>query len=749
MVHGTYDANLVLLSILIATVASYTALDLAGRITAAHGIVRYAWLVTAAAVMGGGIWSMHFVAMLAFSLPMAISYDLQLTLLSLVLPILVTGAGFIVVNRYGTGALSVLSSGVFMGLGIVAMHYTGMAAMRMAADLTYDRLWVAISVFIAIGAATTALWLSFRNTGIGLKIAAGIAMGAAISGMHYSAMRAAIFTAQSQAGQVHGAIQLDQAKLALAIAIATFVILSLALVASHVDRRLVLLTEREAAALRISEERFRALYSQTPLPLVSLSARALVENASDAWLDMFGYERHRVLGFPLDRFLSPESAEKLRNSDWPALLEKGEFRDVEYRAVTSSGEVLDVLLSLKVERDPGGGLVRMVGGMVDVTARKRAEQALLHSQKLDAIGQLTGGVAHDFNNLLAIVLGNLELLRKRVPEEPRVKSLIENAIQGVHRGTALTQRMLAFARRQELKPQKVDITSLVGGMVELLQRSLGPMVQIRTEIAPGLPRALVDENQLELALMNLSLNARDAMPAGGTLTIAADEHKGDLNGERSTPAGRYVRLRVIDTGTGMDEKTLTRAVEPFFTTKGTGKGTGLGLSMVQGVVSQSGGRLDIKSRAGEGTTISLWLPAVDDAEALQPLEPETPSHKPECIVRPVTVMIVDDDPLVLAATTDMLEDLGHTAVGAKSGEAALELLRSGHKIDVLITDQAMPGMTGTDLVAKVRAQWPALPVIVATGYAELDSSVRGLPRLGKPFRQETLAAAISDHVRPL
>jgi PAS domain S-box-containing protein len=560
-------------------------------------------------------------------------------------------------------------------------------------------------------------------------------------------MRAAIFTVQSHVEQAHGPVDFDQTSLALGIAITTFTILSFALVASYVDRGFALLSEREAAALRVSEERFRALYSKTPLPLVSLNARALVEHVSNAWLDMFGYERGDVLGSPLDRFLSRESAAKLRKSDWPALLEKGEFRDIEHRAVTSSGAMLDVLLSLKVERNPEGDLLRIVGGMIDVTARKRAEQALLHSQKLEAIGQLTGGVAHDFNNLLAIVLGNLELLRKRVPDEPRVKSLIENAIQGVNRGTALTQRMLAFARRQELKPQKVDITELVTGMVELLKRSLGPMVQIRTDIAPGLPRALVDGNQLELALMNLSLNARDAMPAGGTLTIAADEHEGDFNGEASTPAGTYVRLRVIDTGTGMDEKTLTRAVEPFFTTKGTGKGTGLGLSMVQGVVAQSGGRLELKSRSGEGTTIILWLPAVDDTEAPHPPESETLFHRTEPTARPLTVMVVDDDPLVLTATAAMLEDLGHTPVGAKSGEAALELLRSGHKIDVLITDQAMPGMTGSELVAKVRAQWPDLPVIVATGYAELDNSVRGLPRLGKPFRQDALAAAIADHAR--
>jgi PAS domain S-box-containing protein len=564
--------------------------------------------------------------------------------------------------------------------------------------------------------------------------------------MHYSAMRAAVFTGHSSIDYAHGATNLGQTNLAFAVAITTFVILSFALVASHVDRRFAMLSEREAAALRVSEERFRALYSKTPLPLVSLNPHALVEHASDAWLEMFGYERDHVLGSPLDRFLASESAAQLRKSDWPALLEKGEFRDLVYRAITNTGNLLDVLLSLKVERDAQGDIVRIVGGMIDVTARKRAEQALLHSQKLEAIGQLTGGVAHDFNNLLAIVLGNLELLRKRVPDEPRVKSLIENAIQGVNRGTALTQRMLAFARRQELKPQMVDITALVNGMVELLQRSLGPMIQIRTQMAEGLPRALVDANQLELALMNLSLNARDAMPAGGTLTITAEEHRGTLNGETNSSAHKYVRLRVIDTGTGMDEKTATRAVEPFFTTKGIGKGTGLGLSMVQGVVAQSGGRLELRSRVGEGTTIILWLPAVDDTAALQPTasKPYRPAAEP---ARPSTVMIVDDDPLVLTATVAMLEDLGHTAVGVRSGAEALELLRSGHKIDVLITDQAMPGMTGTELVAKARAQWPDLPVIVATGYAELDDSVPGLPRLGKPFRQKALAAAIADHVR--
>ena len=260
-VVGIYDPALVALSILIATAASFAALDLAGRIRAAQGWATHVWLATAAVAMGGSIWSMHFVAMMALSMPrIEVHYDLGLTILSLLLPILVTGIGFFAVGRTEARPAVLILSGAFMGLGIVAMHYTGMAAMRMAADLSYDALWVAVSVLIAVGASTVALWLAFRNPGLTQKLVAAVAMGLAVSGMHYAAMQAAHFTAHAGDGARHGHASLGQIDLALAVAATTFLILFLALVAAMFDRRFALLAEREATALRHSEERFRNLY---------------------------------------------------------------------------------------------------------------------------------------------------------------------------------------------------------------------------------------------------------------------------------------------------------------------------------------------------------------------------------------------------------------------------------------------------------------------------------------------------------
>jgi PAS domain S-box-containing protein len=733
-VAGTHDATLVALSVLIATAASYTALDLAGRIRAASGWACYAWLATSAVAMGGGIWSMHFVAMLAFNMPgMEVQYDLPLTILSLLLAILVTGIGLYVVSRKEATLRTLAFSGLFVGLGIVGMHYTGMAAMRMGAHLRYETSWVAVSVLIAIGAATVALWLAFQTTGLRQKLVAAVAMGLAISGMHYSAMQAAVFTAHAPVERGQAQAGIAQTALAIGVSATTFLILFLALLAAMFDRRFALLAEREAAALRESEERFRNLYRGTPLPLHSIDACGLVEHVSDAWLALLGYEREEVEGRPLIDFMTEASAKRRLKTDWPMLLRIGELRDAEYRVRTKSGEVLDAIVSEQVERDGRGRFRRAVGGLIDVTARRRAEAALRQSQKIEAVGQLTGGVAHDFNNLLSVVLGNLELLRKRLPDDPKASKLLENAVEGARRGAALTQRMLAFARRQDLKPEPVDVPDLVRGMADLLQRSIGPTIRIETRFPLGLRRALGDAHQLELALLNLVVNARDAMPNGGTITVSAKE----------AGAGRFICLSVADTGEGMDEATLARATEPFFTTKGTGKGTGLGLSMVHGLAEQSGGALVLTSKKGEGTTAEIWLPV---AEAGTPRATRSESDEgaaPAKAMRKLTVLVVDDDPLVLANTAAMLEDLGHSASQAASGAEALEALRESPRVDLLVTDQIMPQMSGTQLVEAVRAQWPVLPAIIATGFAELPAAVDPtIPILKKPFQQDALASAI-------
>jgi CheY-like chemotaxis protein/two-component sensor histidine kinase len=361
---------------------------------------------------------------------------------------------------------------------------------------------------------------------------------------------------------------------------------------------------------------------------------------------------------------------------------------------------------------------------------------------MEAVGQLTGGIAHDFNNLLAVVLGNLDLARKRLPDDPKLKQFIENSILATKRGAALTQRMLAFARRQELKTEPVDVPGLVRELADLLQRSIGPLVSIGTQFPLRLAHVLADTNQLELALLNLVVNARDAMPDGGSITIAAREEVIAGGEPGGLVAGPYVCISVTDTGEGMDEKTLARASEPFFTTKGVGKGTGLGLSMIHGFAEQSGGRLLLKSRKGQGTVAEIWLPVAEiDAEAAQAEPTDTGLPRSSGAL---TILVADDDNLVLMNTAAMLEDLGYEVVEATSGEQALRVLRRGGHFDLVITDQLMPGMTGTQLIEAIRSEWPDMPAILATGYSELPAGTAPeLKRLAKPFTQADLARAIS------
>ena len=377
--------------------------------------------------------------------------------------------------------------------------------------------------------------------------------------------------------------------------------------------------------------------------------------------------------------------------------------------------------------------------LASIAERERAQEQVRHLQKLESIGQLTGGVAHDFNNLLTAVLGNLELLRKRVPANPSIDRLIEGAMQGAHRGAALTQRLLAFARRQALEPRPVDLGELVRGMHDLLRRSIGPRVHMELELPSGMPAALADANQIELALLNLAVNGRDAMPDGGTLTIALE--CAVIGEAQDLAPGRYVRLLVSDTGSGMDGETLQRAIEPFFSTKEVGKGTGLGLSMIHGLALQLKGALRLFSEPGRGTRAELWLPVANGHAA-------HPSSEPAAAEQPAkrrgVLLFVDDDFLISLSTASLLEDLGHTVIKVLSGPDALEVLRDGKAVDVMITDYAMPGMTGLQLAEEARRLRPGLPILLATGYADLPADTTlDLPRLSKPYQQRQLAEQVA------
>jgi signal transduction histidine kinase/CheY-like chemotaxis protein len=381
----------------------------------------------------------------------------------------------------------------------------------------------------------------------------------------------------------------------------------------------------------------------------------------------------------------------------------------------------------------------------EVAIRREAEDALRQAQKMEAVGQLTGGIAHDFNNLLMAISSSLALLRKRLPEDPGSTRLIDNALQGAERGAALTQRMLAFARRQDLKTEAIDLSSLIAGMKDLIQRTIGPAWSLEIEMPVGLTTVAADANQVELALLNLAVNARDALADGGVITITAAQEEVTASDFAGLAPGRYVALQVIDQGAGMDAETLAKAMDPFFTTKGVGKGTGLGLSMVHGLAKQLGGTFQLQSKPGEGTTASLWLPASNEAAETAP----APAlRKPAAGVRPLKILAVDDDALILMNTAAMLEDQGHEVLEARSGAAALQTLKQHSDIDLLVTDQAMPNMTGAELIGEVAQMRPGLPIILATGYGELPSELQqNALKLAKPYGDAELAAAIAKAVQ--
>jgi PAS domain S-box-containing protein len=511
------------------------------------------------------------------------------------------------------------------------------------------------------------------------------------------------------------------------------------------------LTERmqAEATLRASQEQFRLLVQGvTDYAIFQLSPEGNVSSWNTGAQRIKGYAPGEIIGKHFSTFYTEED----RKTGLPQRALETATRDGRYEKegwrVRKDGTKFFAHVVIDAIHNDDGSLFGFAKITRDITERRAAQraleetrEALLQAQKMEAIGHLTGGIAHDFNNLLMAIQGSLELLQRRLPkDDPKIAQLLENAVQGAQRGAALTQRMLAFARRQELKLVALDVPELVQGMTELLQSSLGPSIHIDTHFPEQLPKACADPHQLELALLNLAMNARDAMAKGGAIIIGATERR--MTGEPGLKPGHYICVTVTDSGSGMDEATLKRALEPFFTTKGIGKGTGLGLPMVHGMAQQSGGKLVLRSKPAVGTTAELYLRVAQDdvSSAREEMVPQASIS----LGRTLTILTVDDDPLVALNTSSLLEELGHTVYSASSGSRALEILRRVGHIDLVITDQAMPGLTGSELVSKIRAEKPDLPVILATGFAELPpgESVR-IPRLAKPFRQGDLADAIA------
>ena len=732
--------------LVLASLGAYTALALARRARAVEGAVRFGWLVASAIMLSLAIWSIDVIPIVSTTFTMPMSLDLRRMILPLVFAVPVIGIAFLPLCRERPGPARVIFAGVVMGLGVCMLHYLGSAAISLARP-SYDPLRVAASAFLAAGSCTLMLLLSVRQQGQAAQVASSIGLGVAIAATHVVGMSATCFHAGAPLVD-NGAFPVRA--VAGGIVAATSLLFLVALLAALFDRRITELTGRETELLRRSEQRLRNILEQLPLGI------ALAGTATGR-LSVVNRRAHDLLGADVD----------------PALLEAAMTTDrtAGHRAASAprgpasrgpgpslgGGRIVDYTTqggqrgSLEVWATPilgaAGGPDQIVYAFQDVTSRLSAEAELRQAQKMEAVGQLTGGIAHDFNNLLTAALGSLDLLALQVQGD-HARALLRNAIEATERGARLTSQLLGFSRRQALRPEIVHVNQVVGGMTELLGSTLGGTVQVEMAPFPDLWPALADRTQLELVILNLAINARDAMPLGGTILVRTENVRtGHPTANADPPAGEHVLLSVSDNGSGMPPETLARVFEPFFTTKPPGKGSGLGLSQVLGIAQQLGGGVRIRSEEGRGTTVQLFVPrGIEDADAA-PAEPDAATDAEPMSLDGRNILLVDDDQAVRVAACSTLALLGCTVIEAGCGQTAIDLVaRHGDQLDAIVMDYAMPEMTGVEAAERIRTARPNLPILLVTGYADPDmlgAAATRFPILAKPFRSAQLAAKLA------
>jgi PAS domain S-box-containing protein len=509
-------------------------------------------------------------------------------------------------------------------------------------------------------------------------------------------------------------------------------------------------------ALQESEARYRASFEQSPIPMHIINGSGVITETSDTWTSLLGYNREEVVGRHISEFWAPGTGL------WEEALEAhqiaaGTIVQRERRYMCRDGEVLDLLVSSRTERHREA--TSFVGALTDITARKRAEEALraseerLHqSQKMEVVGQLTGGIAHDFNNILQSISGGLELMERSIAKGSSEGALrfVGMARESANRAANLTHRLLAFSRRQALQPTAVQPDKLVHGMEELVRQTVGAEIEVLMPGCNAVWTVLCDRSQLESALLNLIINARDAMPDGGSLTIRTADRsltQADVSDQDESDPGDYVEISVIDSGTGMTPVVLERVFEPFFTTKPTGQGTGLGLSQVFGFVRQSGGFVRLASTVGLGTTVRVYLPRHGITQVGgRSLENITGATMPAAKAIAGTVLVVEDEAAVRSMIVEALRDLGCRVIEAGDGSAGLHIVQSGAQLDLLVTDVGLPGLNGRQLADAARAIWPHLPVLLITGYAgkmfDGTKLAPGMEVMRKPFAFDALAVRV-------
>lgn len=516
------------------------------------------------------------------------------------------------------------------------------------------------------------------------------------------------------------------------------------------------LSQRQAMAdaLCLSEERFRLLARATNDAIWDWDIPGDTIWWGDGFASLFGHapgtEPHNIAAWAA--LVHPHDREQVHDQLQSAIAGEGDSWTASYRLRRADGNWSQVEDRGQLLRDQAGTAIRMVGGLSDVSARVALEERIRSSQRLEAVGQLTGGIAHDFNNLLTVVLGNAEALSEQLVGDPLHHSLARMIVGAAERGADLTRRLLTFARRQALAPRAVDLNQLIQGIEPLLRRALGSNIEIDIQPHDGLPATLVDPGQLENALLNLCVNARDAMPTGGRITIATNIASNELS-ERGLDAPaqgqRYTLLSVSDTGSGIAPEHLDRVFEPFFSTKAEGEGTGLGLAMVYGFARQSGGEITVSSEPGQLTTFKLYLPLASGAAE----PPREAGDEPALQRGSARILLVEDDPLVRQFAQAQLLALGYHVIPAQDGAQALSILDGGEVVDLLFTDIMMPGMSGRQLAQQAQQAYPGLKVLFTSGYPGEPSAAdapgrdpQGFdqPLLRKPYRRADLARRLRE-----
>jgi PAS domain S-box-containing protein len=521
----------------------------------------------------------------------------------------------------------------------------------------------------------------------------------------------------------------------LAVAAAIALLLSAIAVVRH--------ARSEDDALRRAEDSeasYRSLYARTPVPMHACDSNGVLTAVSDRWLDLLGYERNDVLGRHIAAFHTAASADAVTR-EWRHALDAGGARDSEHQLVRRSGEILDVVISTQIDRDGTGAIQRVLAFITDITAQRRTEAALRQAQRLEAIGQITGGIAHDFNNLLLVVIGNAELLRAAVHEEQHSRAIEAIDRAGKH-GARLTRQLLTFSRQQTVNPSVIDLSERLPQLQEMLVGSLRGDIAVVFDIPATVWPVEVDVGELELALLNIAVNARDAMPNGGEFVVRA--RNVTLNSDAAPVGleGEFVALSLSDTGEGIAPDNVAKVFEPFFTTKEVGEGTGLGLSQVYGFTKQAGGTATVETALGRGTTLTLYLPR-STSVSLAPMAGDAPVP----LGASETILVVEDDQEVAEISRTLLHQLGYRTLHADNAHRALATLAADPAIDLVFSDVMMPGgMSGIELARTIRRRHPHVGVLLATGYSASaqEAVLAGMPLIAKPYDLGELGRRIRE-----